>query len=109
MRPRSIRRMMLPLVLLALQTPGCIGLQSNDARSFERFPPVTIAPGPRVQLGVEVDSHASGVATGIASRDKLAERVRDRFSYFLSQTGRISVGEQNGAARRPAPPSPSRS
>jgi hypothetical protein len=92
---RPLRGLVGLLALLLVHSLGCIGLQSNDARSFPRFPPEAIAGSERFELAVSVGANAVGVSADRAVRASLLDDVRSAYNFHLNQTGRIQGSGPN--------------
>lgn len=80
---------------LVLSSAGCIGTQSNDTRTFDRFPPESITGEERFALQLQVSADAAGVAADNQLRANLSEDVRSAYVFHLNQTKRFrSAGEE---------------
>ncbi len=81
------------LVSALLVCTGCIGVQSNDARDFARFPPEALAGESMHSMKVEVSAQATGVAADNALRANLMGDVENAYVHWLSRTKRVKGGD----------------
>ena len=80
-------------LLLAAPQLACIGVQSNDARSFQTFPPAAIAGETRFGIAVTAYVQPRGAAAASSLRGGTTGVVRNAYAHYLERTGRAKVNE----------------
>lgn len=77
--------------LLAVPGLGCIGIQSNDARVFDAYPPADIAGSTQYGIDVVIAVQSEGASAGSTLRGGTGGNVRNAYAYHLERTGRVRI------------------
>lgn len=93
-KPRTIAHRLL-LVSFVLPLSACIGIQGNDAREFESFPP-RMPDGPKFNVAVSATVVASRSAATEEMRTGTASKVETWAKQELYETGRMAYGASGG-------------
>ena len=95
MRSISRRAALLLVCAVACLSFGCIGVQSNPARSFESFPPPQVGGVDAYAINVNVNTRVSGTTATTSVRANLANDVLNAYTTHLAKTGRTQASGPN--------------